>query len=486
MKKLLTILHISLLTTALFTTSQAGNTVFYALTPNGGTHNKGAIISFTPATSTESVVYSFADGTDGATPAGSLVYDATNNLFYGTTQNGGAYSAGTIFTFNPTTNTETVVYSFGNGTDGQWPSADLTYDAADGLFFGQTMSGGGNGDGTMFTFNPTSKVETDIYDFDGTLSADVSTDFYYDATNATLIGIGDGGQYAAGDLFVVKPAVDSIIDLWDFGNGTDGSYPGVGPVAYDATNGLIYLAMEYGGANSHGAIISYNLSTKAENVAYSFAGGTDARGVGGALVYDAAKGLFYATSGGGANNQGSIFSFNPANNAESVAYSFAGGTDGSAPVGTPIYDATNGLYYMMTTTGGTNNKGTIISFNPSNNAESVVWSFGGTNDVSSPSASFAQATSTTGINTVSNDVVSVEVYPNPVQNYLTFKFKDAQPGNEFIARILDITGRELANTNYTVRQNSNTIDVSSLSAGIYFLSLSNSQEVIATQKFIKE
>jgi uncharacterized repeat protein (TIGR03803 family) len=49
----------------------------------------------------ETTLYSFiSGGTDGVNPNGALVRDASGNI-YGTTYNGGTYSAGTLFEIRP-------------------------------------------------------------------------------------------------------------------------------------------------------------------------------------------------------------------------------------------------------------------------------------------------------------------------------------------------------------------------------------------------
>jgi len=47
----------------------------------------------------ETVLASF-DKTDGALPTGSLIFDSAGNL-YGTTSEGGAHNAGTVFEVTP-------------------------------------------------------------------------------------------------------------------------------------------------------------------------------------------------------------------------------------------------------------------------------------------------------------------------------------------------------------------------------------------------
>jgi uncharacterized repeat protein (TIGR03803 family) len=65
----------------------------------------GTIFSLTPPASpggawTETVVYSFTGGSDGASPSGSLAFDS-NGVLYGTTQAGGASGYGTVFSLTP-------------------------------------------------------------------------------------------------------------------------------------------------------------------------------------------------------------------------------------------------------------------------------------------------------------------------------------------------------------------------------------------------
>ncbi len=80
-------------------------------------------------TGTLSVLHSFA-GSDGASPAAGLIFDAAGNL-YGTTIFGGANTncylgCGTVFKLTPT-GTLSVLHSFA-GSDGAYPDAGLIVD----------------------------------------------------------------------------------------------------------------------------------------------------------------------------------------------------------------------------------------------------------------------------------------------------------------------------------------------------------------------
>jgi uncharacterized repeat protein (TIGR03803 family) len=79
-----------------------------------------------------------------------LIRDDDGNL-YGTTEFGGAFGYGTVFKLDPT-GTETILYSFAGGMDGEYPIAGLVRDAI-GNLYGTTADGGlgaSFGYGTVF------------------------------------------------------------------------------------------------------------------------------------------------------------------------------------------------------------------------------------------------------------------------------------------------------------------------------------------------
>ena len=82
----------------------------------------------------ESLLWSFS-GPDGTNPYGSLVMDTTGN-FYGTTKRGGSvgfFGSGTVFKLTAPSISggnwaESVLWSFGKGSDGALPQAGLIMD----------------------------------------------------------------------------------------------------------------------------------------------------------------------------------------------------------------------------------------------------------------------------------------------------------------------------------------------------------------------
>src|SRR5271156_6257968 len=109
----------------------------------------------------ETVLHSFDGQPDGASPLAGLVLDAAGNM-YGTTSLGGTANFGTVFKLD-STGTETVLYSFAGGPDGADPVADLVLDAA-GNLLGTTSMGGTSGAGTVFKLDSTGK-ESVLYTF---------------------------------------------------------------------------------------------------------------------------------------------------------------------------------------------------------------------------------------------------------------------------------------------------------------------------------
>jgi len=145
---------------AVLLTDSAGN--FYGTTVTGGTAGAGTVFKL-DKTGKESVLYNFTGGADGEFPAAGLIMDAVGNL-YSTTSQGGALGYGAVFKLD-TTGSETVLYSFTGGADGAYPYAGLVMDAT-GNFYGITIQGGTSGFGALFKLD-TSGVETVLHNFTG-------------------------------------------------------------------------------------------------------------------------------------------------------------------------------------------------------------------------------------------------------------------------------------------------------------------------------
>jgi uncharacterized repeat protein (TIGR03803 family) len=173
----------------------------YGTAAVGGVGFSGTVFKLDPA-GVESVLYAFSGGSDGSSPAAGLILDSAGDL-YGTTQYGGAFGFGTVFEVTPS-GTETVLYSFTGGTDGASPEfASLVQDKA-GNCYGTTPAGGAHDVGVVFKVDPKG-VETVLHTFNhfdgswpgGTLAMDSQGNLY----GTTFYG----GAYGGGVIFKITP-----------------------------------------------------------------------------------------------------------------------------------------------------------------------------------------------------------------------------------------------------------------------------------------
>ncbi len=156
----------------------------YGTTFEGGAFGDGVVFRLQPPATfcraiscpwAETILHSFAGGSDGADPTyGDLTFDAAGNL-YGTTQYGGPHNAGTVFELMPSNGhwAESILYSFQGMPDGVSPLAGVTFDAQ-GNLYGTTYGGGTNGAGTVYELMHSSSgwTETLLHTFTGFDSPD--------------------------------------------------------------------------------------------------------------------------------------------------------------------------------------------------------------------------------------------------------------------------------------------------------------------------
>ena len=131
----------------------AGNVYGVANSGGNGYDLDGTLFELSPVGGgwSQTVLHSFgAFEGDGINPIGGLIMDSAGNL-YGTTSAGGADDDGTVYKLKKQSAggwTEDVLHSFNlNGTDGATPAAALIFDAL-GNLYGTTQYGGAHGSST--------------------------------------------------------------------------------------------------------------------------------------------------------------------------------------------------------------------------------------------------------------------------------------------------------------------------------------------------
>ena len=194
-------------------------------------------------TYSERVVYSFTGGRDGAAPAAGLLADAGGNI-YGTTREGGddhtcLTGCGTVFKLTANLDgsySETVMYRFTGGSDGETPSSGLIADAV-GNLYGTAYSGGVfvpgcfRWCGTLFTLSPTGSfavLHSFTFDDGGNPSGDLMADAAGNLYGTTT----DGGSNNWGTVFKLT---------------FSGTFNGVPGMANCTGQSMSFLATEFGG-----------------------------------------------------------------------------------------------------------------------------------------------------------------------------------------------------------------------------------------------
>jgi hypothetical protein len=141
--------------------------------------------------------------------------------------------------------------------------------------------------------------------------------------------------------------------------------------------------------------------------------------------------------------------------------------------------ATGATSYIWST--GSTNDTTIVTPNSTTTYTITATGANGCSDTSSYTVTIKTVT---GINTINNVPASV-LYPNPANRILNLTFNTQGKALNAEIKIADITGKELIKLNSELKGNKTLpIDISSLSTGIYFISI-ETNSTVKTFKFIK-
>ena len=301
----------------------------YGTTSSGGAYNNGTVFRIAP-TGVFSTLYSFRGGADGSSPQGFLIQDATG-LLYGTTAYGGAYGGGTVSRIAATS--KTTLHSFGSGSDGATPLAGLAFDSA-GDLYGTTSAGGTSGNGTVFTLTRHGLIysESVLYSFgtgsDGSVPyAGVTLD-----SSGNLLGTTSaGGSSGYGTVFELNKAnswAETIV--YNFTNQNDGAVPYAGLTADG--HGNFYGAATEGGNQGGGTVFELTPSGSGWN--FTTIQSVPGWGISGTFrnVMLSSSGTLYATTHcDGQDSAGTVYELVPGSGGNwsyTLLYSFTGGSDG--------------------------------------------------------------------------------------------------------------------------------------------------------------
>lgn len=293
----------------------------------GGTNGNGVVYSVNQDGTNYLRIHELFDA-EGFEPTGTLL-EASDGKLYGACRSGGPTNSGTLFRLNKDGTAFQVIYSFPDFFEGNSPVGGLV-EGSGGALYGTTFYGGLAGTGTIFRINKDGSGYTMLKSLDG------GGDLNYPYNGLTIAGnylygaAGYGGAENKGGIFRIRTDGTNYQVLQDFTGATAGSLPVGSPII--ASNGKLYGTTSGGGTNGEGIV--YRIDTTGSNfLVLRNLGGTDG-GSPWTGVIQASDGLIYgATATGGFGVGGTVFKMNLDGSGFAVVKEFDYLNEGQSAVG---------------------------------------------------------------------------------------------------------------------------------------------------------
>jgi uncharacterized repeat protein (TIGR03803 family) len=410
----------------------------FGTTYSGGASNLGMVFSINIDGSDFIDLHDFTGTNDGAYPVGGLLITNNNvdtsdssaplatTYLYGTTSAGGASNCGTIFGIGTNGSNFQTLYSF-RGTNGANPKGKLVSTIQ--ALYGTTASGSVHNSGAAFKINYDGSDFTNLYDFptnSGTpcaglalpvvdnwasiWSLDTTINASSNNVSNLVYSLAFDNSYAlyVNGTFVSQNFTTSVGWLWPPSSLAPYLHPGdndirviiggdndmndyfamvIRDTSYDTVFTNLYGTASAGGTNGDGTVFEIGPDGYETNL-YTFSGPPgDGQNPIGDLVL-CSNTLYGVTEAGGANREGSIFSFTFGSTSDAVLHSFnyTDIDDGQFPAaglvlsGNVLYGTTEGGGTNGGSSGGHPFGGTIFRINTDGSGYRVLHSFSGANN----------------------------------------------------------------------------------------------------------
>jgi uncharacterized repeat protein (TIGR03803 family) len=438
----------------------------WMLTTNGGAFSQGAIIICNNNGTGLNVAHSFQSPA-GFHPYGNLLMASDGNL-YGTCYDGGQFGSCTVFRFEPTTQLYSDVYDF-NIVDGDYPRSGVV-EGPNGKLWGAASGGGIAGGGVIFSYNMNTGVYTDEYDL-STVTGTIPYGSPVLHSNGKLYGMTtSGGLYGYGVIYSYNITTDVLTVEQNF-NGTDGSNAKGNLI--EGTDGKLYGVTSGGGANGAGVLFSYSPGEAIYSQLFDF-GGVNGSSPQGTLMQGTDGKLYGMTSAGGLVGFGVLFSYNPMNTTYTNLFNF-NMTDGVTPLGSVTQSGS--ILCGATSAGGNNGMGVAFNYDLTNSTYTKVLDFNGSNGAN-PNGGFLEVImNSAGSQQFSSNAT---IYPMPATDKLNISFS-APLKEQTTFNMMDAAGRIVYSSSEIIKDGIKTIDVKSLPAGTYLIEV-----VSGTEKFSRQ
>lgn len=425
----------------------------YGMTSYGGVANYGCI--FTVDTNGKGFrdLYDFnpyVNANSPVAPCGSLIF--SGNTLYGMTPAGSAPGGGAVFSIDTDGTAFTVLYGFGNGNDGSKPRESLTL--IGNTLFGTTEQGGTYGFGTVFSISTTGNNYKVLLNFN-------DTNGYAPICNLVAVGKRLYGTAYYGGItstfygciysLDTNGANDTVLHTFD---NTNGANP-FGSVTISGNT--IFGATEFGGGGNLGCI--YSMKTNGSDFKVLYTGDVNAAKFAGDPIVSGST-LYEMSPTGGKSGDGTIISIDTNGSSFNEILSFSG-TSGSYPGATPyggLIQGGSGTFYGMTMLGGLDSgvvfklHGTVLGVNEISASSTSVTLYPNPNNgqfnLSFVNLAIGNAAIVEIYNSIGQQVYSQKV--DSRNSTMSINLLD-QTGGIYLYRVLSVDNKELGSGKFIIQ-----------------------------------
>jgi uncharacterized repeat protein (TIGR03803 family) len=350
-----------------FQNSNAQGGQVWGMAGDGGPSKIGMIFKSGPTASNKSIVHNFTSEDGGSGSGQTQLLHTPGGLFYGVLSSGGINGLGVIYTYDPVNNAYAKKADF-TGENGKNPLGTLTL-GSNGKIYGTVWYGGSSDKGGIFEYNPASETLSLKIHFTGIEGQFGGCVGITEGADGKFYGVRyNGGSQFKGVIFVFDPVANTYSEKFHF---TDDAAHGRNPmgVLFPTDHGTKFFGTTESGASSSGVIFKY------DPVSNTFTKKFDITGTNGAYPrgYFTAhpNGKLYGVTQSGGTGTGVLFEYDTINNVYQKKADF--GFNHRANVGVAV--AENGKIYGMTQNGGLYAAGSLFEFDPLNSTYEYKYSF---------------------------------------------------------------------------------------------------------------
>jgi uncharacterized repeat protein (TIGR03803 family) len=384
---------------------------FFGTTQSGGS-GYGTVFKIDTNGNNFAYLHFFIGGNDdGGNPSGPPVL--SGSTLYGTTISGGnSYGVGTLYQASTNGTPYDILFSF-LPWDAQNPFGSLVLSGTS--FFGLTSAG----NGTIFTINSDGSDCANFHVFGGTIivsivptniiaSIDPTNIITGIFTNSVTNIVGTVTNVVTEfDTNIVTDLITNIVTDLITNSVPDGSFPNAPLLLSGST---LYGTTSFGGSNGLGTVFKINTDGNGYSVLHQFANVPgDGRNPQSSLVLSGST--LYGTTLGAARSNGSVFKVDTNGNGFAILYGFGlTPADGYNPY-SPL-TLSGSTLYGTTSSGGSNNFGTVFRINTDGSGYQIVYNFAGGNGSNPKGALVLSASTLYGI--AGGFLFSLAVPPAPI------------------------------------------------------------------------